>query len=231
MGSIERNAATTPLLGILIERITIRPLIGQPVYSIIILTIGLSYIFRAITSMIPAWGTDTYGFKTPFSYQNLRSGELVIAQDHMLIIVSTAGLILILALFFRFTKIGVALRATSQNQLAAVYMGISINRVFSATWCITAILGGIAGILISPFTFVHMNMGLFAIKAFPAAVLGGFSSIPGAIVGGLIIGVAESLSGYYLPPGWKDITAWIILIVILLIRPQGLFGIQEKKKV
>ncbi|MBU3915589.1 branched-chain amino acid ABC transporter permease, partial [bacterium] len=151
--------------------------------------------------------------------------------DHAFIIVSTVLLILLLGLFFRYTKIGVALRATSQNQLAAVYMGISVNRVFASTWCITAILGGIAGVLVSPITFVHMNMGFFVIKAFPAAVLGGFSSIPGAIVGGLIIGVAESLSGYYLPAGWKDVTAWIIVIIILLVRPQGLFGIQEKKKV
>ena len=149
----------------------------------------------------------------------------------MFIIVSTVALILLLAAFFRFTKMGVAMRATSQNQLAAVYMGIGVNRVFSATWCITAILGGIAGVLLSPITFVHMNMGYFVIKAFPAAVLGGFSSIPGAIVGGIIIGVAESLSGFYLPEGWKDVSHWIILILILLIRPQGLFGIQEKKKV
>jgi branched-chain amino acid transport system permease protein len=225
------SVIATGVLGILVERLTIRPLIGQPVYSIIILTVGLGYVGRAIASMMPGWGTDTYGFKTPFADKYLRSGELVIAQDHFFIIVATVVLILALGLFFRYTKAGVAMRATSQNQLAAVYMGISVNRVFSLTWCISAALGGIAGILVSPITFVHMNMGFFVIKAFPAAVLGGFSSVPGAIVGGIIIGVAESISGFYLPQGWKDITAWLILIVILLIRPQGLFGIQEKKKV
>ena len=219
------------ILGMLIERITIRPLIGEQVFVIVILTIGLSYVFKAVASMIPQWGTDTYGFKTPFSDQYLRSGELVIAQDYMFIIVCTVLLVAVLAGFFRFTKMGVALRATSQNQLAAVYMGIGVNRVFSMTWALTAVLGGIAGVLVSPITFVHMNMGFFVIKAFPAAILGGFSSIPGAIVGGLIIGVAESLSGFYLPEGWKDVSHWIILILILLIRPQGLFGIQEKKKV
>ena len=124
-----------------------------------------------------------------------------------------------------------AMRATSQNQLAAVYMGISVNRVFSLTWTISAALGGFAGILLSPITFVHMNMGFIGLKAFPAAVLGGFGSIPGAIVGGLIIGITESLSGVYLPEGWKDIAAYIILILVLIIRPEGLFGIQEKKKV
>ncbi|MCP4667302.1 MAG: branched-chain amino acid ABC transporter permease, partial [Deltaproteobacteria bacterium] len=118
-----------------------------------------------------------------------------------------------------------------QNQLAAVYMGISVNRVFSLTWIISAAVGGFAGVLLSPITFVHMNMGFIGLKAMPAAVLGGFSSIPGAIVGGLMIGVTESLAGVYLPIGWKDVAAWIILIGVLIIRPQGLFGIQEKKKV
>ncbi|MBT7890559.1 MAG: branched-chain amino acid ABC transporter permease, partial [Deltaproteobacteria bacterium] len=111
----------TGILGMLIERITVRPLIGEPVFVIAILTIGLGYVFRAFASMVPQWGTDTYGFKTPFSDQYLRSGELVISQDHVFIIVCTIVLIVVLAGFFRFTKMGVALRATSQNQLAAVY--------------------------------------------------------------------------------------------------------------
>jgi branched-chain amino acid transport system permease protein len=143
----------------------------------------------------------------------------------------TFALIALLMCFFRFTRIGVAMRAASQNQLAAVYMGISVKRVFSLTWTIAAALGGFAGVLLSPITFVHMNMGFIGLKAFPAAVLGGFGSIPGAIVGGLIIGVTESLSGVYLSEGWKDIAAYIILILVLIIRPEGLFGIQQKKKV
>jgi branched-chain amino acid transport system permease protein len=220
----------TGLLGVIIERITVRSLIGEPVYSIIMLTIGLAYIFRAAVSMFPFWGTDTFGISTPFS-GNIRMGDLVIAQIHLVVILTTVILILMLALFFRFTKTGVAMRATSQNQLAAVYMGINVNSVFSITWGIASALGGIAGVLLAPITQIHMNMGFFVIKAFPAAVLGGFASIPGAIVGGLIIGISESFSGFYLPDGWKDVSAWIILILILLIRPQGIFGIQEKKKV
>jgi branched-chain amino acid transport system permease protein len=127
--------------------------------------------------------------------------------------------------------VGIALQATAQNQLAAVYMGISIKKVFSLTWAISAAVAGFAGILLSPITFVHMNMGFIGLKAFPAAVLGGFGSIPGAIVGGLIIGVTESLAGVYLPIGWKDIAAFLVLILVLMIRPEGLFGIQQKKKV
>jgi branched-chain amino acid transport system permease protein len=218
-------------LGMLLERTVLRLLVGEPVYAIVIVTIGMSFFFRSVVSMIPGWGTDTYGFQTPFTEKIVRTGELVISWEYLAIILITTALILVLFCFFRYTRIGTAMRATSQNQLAAVYMGISVTRVFSLTWTIAAALGGIGGILLSPITFVHMNMGFIGLKAFPAAVLGGFGSLPGAIVGGVIIGVTESLAGFYLPEGWKDIAAWIILIGVLIIRPQGLFGIQEKKKV
>lgn len=217
--------------GLALERTVLRSLVGEPVYAIVIVTIGISFFLRSVVSMIPGWGTDTHGFQTPFTEKFVRTGPLVISWEYLSIILMTTALILILFSFFRFTRIGTAMRATSQNQLAAVYMGISVTKVFSLTWTIAAALGGIGGILLSPITFVHMNMGFIGLKAFPAAVLGGFGSLPGAIVGGLIIGISESLSGYYLPEGWKDVAAWIILIGVLIVRPQGLFGIQEKKKV
>ncbi|MCG6908645.1 MAG: branched-chain amino acid ABC transporter permease [Deltaproteobacteria bacterium] len=218
-------------MGMLLERTVLRSLVGEPVYAIVIVTIGLSIFFRSVVSMVPGWGTDTYGFKTPFTDKFIRSGELVVSWEYISIVVLTLILITVLFAFFRYSRMGTAMRATSQNQLAAVYMGISVTRVFSLTWTIAAALGGIGGILLAPITFVHMNMGFIGLKAFPAAVLGGFNSLPGAIVGGLIIGVTESLAGVYLPEGWKDIAAWIILIAVLIVRPQGLFGIQEKKKV
>jgi branched-chain amino acid transport system permease protein len=217
--------------GMLLERTALRSLVGQPVYAMVIVTIGLSFFIRSAVSMVPGWGTDTYGFRTPFTEKFVRTGQLVLSWEHLSIILITFALILVLFSFFRYTRVGTAMRATSQNQLAAVYMGISVTKVFSLTWTIAAALGGIGGILLAPITFVHMNMGFIGLKAFPAAVLGGFGSLPGAIVGGLIIGITESLSGFYLPQGWKDIAAWVILIAVLIIRPQGLFGIQEKKKV
>jgi branched-chain amino acid transport system permease protein len=219
------------IFGMILERVLLRSLIGEPTFVIFILTIGLGYFIRSIVSMIPGWGTDTYGFKTPFTDKTVTYGGMVLSWEHLSVILMTVALILVLVAFFRFTRIGVAIRATSQNQLAAVYMGISVNMVFSLTWIISAALGGIAGILLAPITFVHVNMGFIGLKAFPAAVLGGFGSIPGAMVGGIIIGVTESLAGVYLPIGWKDVAAWIILILVLIIRPEGLFGIQEKKKV
>jgi branched-chain amino acid transport system permease protein len=217
--------------GLLLERTVLRSLVGEPVYAIVIVTIGISFFLRSTVSMIPGWGTDTYGFKTPFTDKFVRTGTLVLSWEQISVILISTILIVVLFSFFRYTRVGTAMRATSQNQLAAVYMGISVTRVFSLTWTIAAALGGIGGILLAPITFVHMNMGFIGLKAFPAAVLGGFGSLPGAIVGGIIIGITESLSGFYLPEGWKDVAAWIILIGVLMVRPQGLFGIQEKKKV
>ena len=219
------------LFGTFLDRVLFRPLVGEPAFAIVMVTIGFGTLARSVASMVPGWGTDTYGFKTPFAEKFLRSGGLVISWEHLSIIILTVALILLFYGFFKFTRIGIAMQATSENQLAAVYMGISVKKVFSLTWAISAAVGAFAGILLAPITFVHMNMGFIGLKAFPAAVLGGFGSIPGAIVGGLIIGVTESLAGVYLPIGWKDIAAFIILILVLMVRPEGIFGIQEKKKV
>jgi len=219
------------VLGVVLDRVLISPLIGEPTFSIVMVTIGFGILARSVVSMIPGWGTDTYGFKTPFADKNLRAADIVVSWEHLAIISITLVAVVIFYAFFKYTRVGVALQATAQNQLAAVYMGISIKRVFTIAWAISAVMAGVAGILLAPVTFVHMNMGFIGLKAFPAAVLGGFGSIPGAIVGGLIIGVTESLAGIYLPIGWKDIAAYVILILVLIIRPQGLFGIQERKKV
>jgi branched-chain amino acid transport system permease protein len=219
------------VLGMALDRVILRPLIGQPVFAIVMVTIGFGILARSVVSMIPGWGTDTYSFMTPFAEKFVRHGQIVLSWEHLAIIILSVALVLVFYLFFKYTRIGIALQATAQNQLAAAYMGISIKRVFSLSWAISAAVAGFAGVLLSPITFVHMNMGFIGLKAFPAAVLGGFGSIPGAIVGGLIIGVTESLAGVYLPIGWKDVAAYIILIGVLMIRPEGLFGIQEKKKV
>jgi branched-chain amino acid transport system permease protein len=218
-------------LGMLLDRLVLRPLVGEPVFAIVMVTIGFGILARSVVSMIPGWGTDTLSFRTPFTEKTIKHGGLILSWEHLSIIILSVALVLALYCFFRFTRVGIALQATAQNQLAAVYMGISIKKVFSLTWAISAAVAGFAGILLSPITFVHMNMGFIGLKAFPAAVLGGFGSIPGAIVGGLIIGVTESLAGVYLPIGWKDIAAFLVLILVLMIRPEGLFGIQQKKKV
>jgi branched-chain amino acid transport system permease protein len=132
---------------------------------------------------------------------------------------------------FRYSKIGIAMQASSQNQLAAYYMGIPVQRLNGLVWGLAAAWPPVAGLLLAPITFVHANMGFIGLKAFPAAVVGGFGSLPGAIVGGLVIGVVEALSGFYLPEGFKDIAAYVVVLVMLMVKPNGLFGETMRKKV
>jgi len=217
------------LFGILLDRVIFRPLVGEGAFALVMVTIGLAITLRSLAGMI--WTYDTFDFPFVFSEKPLDLGGLVISKVHLTIIVSSVILMFLLYLFFKFTDIGIAMQATSQNQLAAYLMGIGVKKVFLLTWAISAVIAAIAGILIAPISFLHANMGFIGLKAFPAAVLGGFGSIPGAIVGGLIIGLSENLAGGYLTPGFKNIFAYIILILVLMIRPEGIFGIKEKKRV
>ena len=127
--------------------------------------------------------------------------------------------------------IATPMQAASQNQLAAWYMGIPVKRLNGLVWGLAAAVAAIAGLLLAPITFVHANMGFIGLKAFPAAVVGGFGSLPGAIVGGVIIGVVESMSGFFLPEGFKDVAAYVVVLLMLAIKPNGLFGENLTKKV
>ena len=223
--------------GMALERVVLRPLLGQPAFTVVMVTIGVGYLARGLVTMIPEWGTDTHVLPVPYKDQIVSIGGngvdsgLIMSMEHVVVIVVTAALILALYLLFKHTKIGIAMQATSQNQLAAFYMGIPVRRINMLVWGISAAVSACAGLLLAPITFVHANMGFIGLKAFPAAVVGGFGSIPGALVGGLIIGVVETLSGFYLPEGFKDIAAYIVVLVMLAVKPNGLFSENLRKKV
>lgn len=219
------------LFGMVIERLVIRPILGQPTFSIVMLTIGVGYVLRGLVTMIPGIGTETHSLPVPYKDMPLRVGELVISAEQVVIIGATAVLCLLLFALFRYSKLGVAMQASSQNQLAAYYMGIPVQRLNGLVWGLAAAVAALAGLLLAPITFVHANMGFIGLKAFPAAVVGGFSSLPGAIVGGLVIGLVESISGFYLPEGFKDIAPYIVVLLMLMVRPNGLFGERLSKKV
>ncbi|MGH7319670.1 MAG: branched-chain amino acid ABC transporter permease [Candidatus Rokuibacteriota bacterium] len=223
--------ALTAVFGFLLERVVVRPIVGHPIFAVVMVTIGIGFVARSVASMIPGWGVDTHLLRTPFYNKTVSLGAIVLSQDHVAVILLTVLLCVALFLFLRHTKLGVAMQATSQNQLAAYYMGIPVRTVCSLIWAISAAVAAFAGVLLAPIAFVHANMGFIGIKAFPAAVLGGFGSVPGAIVGGLIIGLVEALAGFYLPEGFKDVAAYIVLLLVLLLRPQGLFGEAMRKKV
>jgi len=219
------------LFGMLLERLVIRPILGQPAFSIVMLTIGIGYVARGAITMIPGIGTETQALPVPYKDQVLNAGPLLLNVEQLVVIAATAVLSALLYALFRYSKVGIAMQAASQNQLAAYYMGIPVQRLNNLVWGLAAAVAAIAGLLLAPITFVHANMGFIGLKAFPAAVVGGFGSLPGALVGGLVIGTVESLSGFYLPEGFKDVAAYVVVLVMLMVRPNGLFGERLRKKV
>jgi len=219
------------LIGATLDRLVLRPMVGEPVFAIVIITVGIGFVIRSLVIMLPGWGAETRTIATPYSRRALTFGGVAIGNEHLAIIAGTLILILVLYAFFRYTRLGIAMQASSQNQLAAYHVGIPVKSILSLIWAISAATAALAGILLAPVTFVHVNMGFIGLKAFPAAVLGGFGSIPGAVVGGLVIGIVEALAGFYLPEGFKDVAAYVLLLLVLAIRPQGLFGQTVAKRV
>ena len=218
---------TMAVFGFLLDIVIIRRIIGQPQFSVIILTIGIGIILRAGSGMI--WGNQPLTMPTPFQGNSEFFGA-VIGNERLAIIGATVFLIGGLALFFRYSRWGIALMASSQNQLAALYLGIPVRFIFSAVWAGAAVISTIAGIMLAPITLIEPLNGLLGIKAFAAAVIGGFSSLTGAIVGGIIIGLAESFTGAYMPVV-KETIGYIIMLVVLMVRPRGLFERAYQKKV
>ena len=213
----------------MLERTLLRPMIGEPPFAVLMLTIGLGFLFRAVAGAV--WGNEPRSIDIPYAGQTLELGGVIIGVENLAIIGGTAVLCGLLFLFFRYTNLGIAMQAASQNQLAAFYVGIPVKRVFSLVWGLSAAIAAAAGVLVAPVSLIEPLMGFVGIKAFAAAIVGGFGSLPGAIVGGLIIGIAEQIVGYFLPPGSADVSAFVILLAMLFLRPEGIFATLQQKKV
>tara|TARA_R110001583_G_scaffold194720_3_gene366612 strand:- start:161646 stop:162515 length:870 start_codon:yes stop_codon:yes gene_type:complete len=208
------------LLGAVLERFALRRAIGQPHLVAVLLTFGLGMMLRGGVTSVPAASHDIY--RLPFADSVLQIGALALSLSHVLVIVATVLLAGVLAIFFRYTRAGLALRACSENARVAALMGVPVASMHTLAWALGAALAAVAGLLLAPITFIHLNMGLIALKAFPAAVLGGLTSLPGALVGGVFLGVAESLAGLVLPEGVKDVVPYVLLMLALLLFPDGM---------
>jgi branched-chain amino acid transport system permease protein len=210
--------------GIVIQLVVIRPLIGGPVLSAIIATLGLNVVLNSVAGLI--WGHQTYTFPSPFAFSPpFIIGGVPVAVDSAVNLAVALVIIVALTLFLRFTWTGLGLRAASQNQTVARLMGISITRTSAIAWGLGGLVGAVAGVLVAPSLFLDTNlMGALLIKAFAGGVLGGLNSLIGVFLGCLTIGVAENLAGAYVSPSFADATTFIVIIAVLTVRPEGVFG-------
>lgn len=216
-------------MGYLLDALVLRRMFGQSQIAVVILTIALGFILRFVAGA--TWGHDPHSLETPISGGELRAGGLVLGSDDVWVIVATLVLTGVLFLFFSRTKMGVAMQAASQNQMAAYYMGISVKRVNSMIWALSGVTAAIAGILFASKGSIDPNTGLLGIKAFAAAVIGGLGSLPGALIGGIIVGVIEPFASRYLDSSIARIAPYVLLVLILIFRPHGILSQVQSKKV
>lgn len=216
-------------LGVAVERTIIRPVWNTTLLNPVIVTIGLGLILYGVAGWI--WSYNPTTFPAPVAGAPLRLGGVVLSRLNALILLVTLALMAVLFLFFRYSLTGTAMRAVAQNRLAARLMGVSVDRMNALGWGLGTALGAVTGLLIAPLNYLDPNMmGDVALKAFAAAVLGGFTSLPGAVVGGLALGVVDSIFGFD-HPELRTSIAFALIVLVLVIRPAGLLGQRVVKKV
>jgi branched-chain amino acid transport system permease protein len=217
------------IVGYLIDALLLRRLFGQSQIAVVILTIALGFVARFAAGAI--WGHEPQSLESPLAGLDVRFAGLVLGMDELWVIIVTLLLTVGLYFFFARTKLGVAMQAASQNQMAAYYMGISVKRIHSLVWALAGVVAAIAGILFASKGSIDPSTGLLGIKAFAAAVIGGLGSLPGALLGGIIIGLVEPFSARYLGGDLARLMPYLILVLILLFRPHGILSQVQTKKV
>lgn len=221
--------AGSALLGMVVERVAYRPLIKSPAFTVILASLAVGIILKNGLRLI--WQDTPRTISGAVSAEPLEIGGVFITPERLVIMVVVALIVAALGLFFRFTRLGKAMRATAQSQDAAALMGISVSGIFSKSWAMGSALGGIAGVLIAPLVGINTELGVVLIPGFVAAIVGGFTSIPGAIVGGIIVGVLENFAGVFISSSFKQVISFVVLIAVLMIKPSGLFGKPIRKRV
>ncbi len=214
------------VLGIVLERVILRPLIGEPIISVIMVTIGLAGILRGLAHII--WSPDFRSFPQIFPPEPLRLGFAIVPSGLLWGFIFAVICTGIFTLIFRYTRTGLAMRATASNQQAALSMGVSVKSVFALSWVFAAMTSAVGGIIIGNISGISINLGHIGLKVLSVIILGGLDSIGGAIIGGFIIGLLENFAGVYLDPyfggGTKEVIPFVVLVIVIMIRPYGIFG-------
>lgn len=222
------------ILGIAIERLILRPMIGEPIISVIMVTIGLSSVLKSLVQLF--WGTQIQVFPPVLPQEPVMIAGLPVAPVYLAAFALSIVLFLIFSAFFKYSRLGIAMRATAFDQQAAASMGIGIKNIFALSWCIAAMVSSIGGVILGNINGINAQLGHLGLKVFPAVILGGLDSLLGAALGGLIIGVLENVCDgaakeFLGLGGFKDVAAFIFLVIILMIKPYGLFGAREIERV
>jgi len=221
-------------LGFLTERIFLDKLIGEPILSVIMVTVGLSFFFKGLVEFI--WATDTKVFDPPvFDIKPISLGLLKISPVYLWSFILAIVLLIVFVAFFKYTRWGLSMQATADDETAALSLGVSARFVYAAAWSIAFMSAGVGGALLGNINGINISVGYLGLLVLPAVVLGGLNSVPGAIVGGIIIGVLQNFSGTYLdqffPGGVKEIMPFAFMAVFLLFRPYGLWGWERIERV
>ncbi len=222
------------VLGIAIQIVILRPMIGEPIISVIMVTIALSTIFQALMKWI--FGVNLQPFPEIFATKTLSIGPLQIQTVYLMSLVVSAAMMAGMAWFFRASRYGLAMRATAFNQQVAQSLGIPVKNVFAMAWAISAVVSAVAGVVVAVVNGVSAGLSAYGIKVFPATILGGLDSIGGAVLGGIIIGLLENVAHFidaeYLHWGnLYEVAPFYVLIIILMIKPYGLFGTHDIERV
>ncbi len=217
--------------GLVVQQIVIRPLLGAPILNAVIATLGLNLALHSVAGMI--WGNETHVLPSPVGdHPPFQLFGVNVSQDSALTIVVSVAMIIAFTLILRHTRAGIALRAASQNQSVAKLMGIAVSRAFALAWAMGAMAGAVGGLLVAPILFLDVNlMGALLIKGFAGAVLGGLSNLGAVFVGGLVLGVVENLLSAYVSGTFSEALSFMLIIVVLIVAPNGIFGRVKLQKV
>jgi len=227
--------AVAIVMGLLIERLTLRPLIGQPVLAIIMMTIALATIFEGLATLI--WGGEYKAYHGVLPNLTLKIGEISIPSEMLIGIMVSVVTVAILMLLFRYTKSGLAMRATAEDEQVVQSAGIKVTTVYALSWVIACVVGVISGIILGGVSGVMVGMSQVGLKAFAVVLLGGVNSIGGAIIAGITLGMLENIAAGYLDPllpaggGLANVFPFIVIIIVLVFRPHGLFGLAEIERI
>lgn len=217
------------VVGLIIESSLIRPMLGEPTIAIVMMTVGLAVCLRSLVVLI--WGAEPLSLPVSPGRGVIALGPVRLFVAQLVALLCLLAVLVGFVTFFRYTRSGMAMRAAAQNETVALLMGVDVRKVYMVAWALSSATAGLAGLLISTIYELGPDMFVFGLRAFPATILGGLDSAAGSAVSGLIIGALENLGEGYIGRGLKEIIGFVVILLVLMVRPFGLFGTREVERV